>query len=226
MLRRTGRVVGLAALGAGLTIMAAACSSSDAGETAPTITIQPQSYQNKPPATLAPETTTEATAGADGTTDQVQHYTVQEDEYPAQIASRFEITLDELLNFNNWELNDQGWVPDFPPPGSVIDIPPGAKFIDPNEVTETTEPEQDEEEATVGTTADGSEIGTVPGTGDPAADRCSTGTYTVEAGDYPIGVAQKFDVTIEALNAANASTPGYSTFYPSLEIVIPAATDC
>ena len=56
--------------------------------------------------------------------------------------------------------------------------------------------------------------------------RCSAGTYTLEAGDYPIGVAEKFDITLDALNAANASTPGYSTFYPSLQIVIPAATDC
>lgn len=232
MLSKTGRLVRLGALGAGLALTAAACSTSDPGQTAPTITIQPQSYQNKPAATQPPDATATPTANDDGTTDQVQQYTVQEDEYPAQIASRFEIRLEELLNFNGWELNSQGWVPDFPPPGSVIDIPPGAKFIDPEaeaeaeaetEETEDTEPES----TTAGTSSDGAIVATTVATvSDPAADRCSPGTYTVEAGDYPIGVAQKFDVTIQALNEANANTAGYSTFYPSLEIIIPPATDC
>ena len=36
---------------------------------------------------------------------------MQANEYPAQIASKFEITLDELLEFNSWELNDQVWCP-------------------------------------------------------------------------------------------------------------------
>ena len=34
-------------------------------------------------------------------------------------------------------------------------------------------------------------------------------------------VAEKFDVTVEALDAANANTNGYSSFYPGLKIVIP-----
>jgi len=42
----------------------------------------------------------------------------------------------------------------------------------------------------------------------------------------PIKVAEKFDVTVEALNAANAATTGYSAFYVGLEIVIPAKADC
>ena len=32
--------------------------------------------------------------------------------------------------------------------------------------------------------------------------------------------------TVEALDAANAGTDGYSSFYPGLVIVIPAKTDC
>src|SRR5687767_5665919 len=136
MLTRTGRLLGLSALGAALALVGAACSADDDGTTAPTITIQPQSYQSKPPATLAPETTTEPTAGEDGTTDQVQRYTVQEDEYPAQIASKFEITLSELIEFNNWTLEGQ-IVPEFEGEGSVVEIPPGAKFIGPEEEEET-----------------------------------------------------------------------------------------
>jgi len=225
MLSRTGRFMGLGALGVALTLTAAACGSSDAGNTAPTITIQPQSYQSKPAPTQPPDVTGAPTANEDGTTDQVQEYTVKENEYPAQIASKFGITLQELLKFNNWELNDRGWVPDFPPPGSVIEIPPGAKFIDPN--AEDDKADTETTQATPGTSSDGAVVATTVATvSDPAADRCSPGTYTVEAGDYPIAVAKKFDVTIEALNEANANTPGYSTFYPSLKIVIPPAADC
>jgi LysM repeat protein len=226
MLTRTGRLLGLSALGAALALVGAACSADDDGTTAPTITIQPQSYQSKPPATLAPETTTEPTAGEDGTTDQVQHYTVQEDEYPAQIASKFEITLSELIEFNNWTLEGQ-IVPEFEGEGSVVEIPPGAKFIGPEEEEETEPTEVGESNG--GTTTDGNAIGTIPGpvgTGDPADDRCVAGRYTVVDGDYPIGVAQKFDVSIDALNQANAGTAGYSTFYTGLEIIIPPAEDC
>ena len=59
-----------------------------------------------------------------------------------------------------------------------------------------------------------------------AGDNCSQGTYTIVEGDYIGKVASKFDVTVDALNAANASTPGYSSFYVGLEIVIPAKSDC
>ena len=48
------------------------------------------------------------------------------------------------------------------------------------------------------------------------------GTYTIEAGDTTrLKVAEKFDVTVEALDAANAGTAGYGGFYPGLKIVIP-----
>jgi hypothetical protein len=39
-------------------------------------------------------------------------------------------------------------------------------------------------------------------------------------------VANKFDVTVEALRAANSGTDDYSVFYVGLEIVIPAKSDC
>ena len=218
----------LAAVALGLTVVAGACGSSDAGSTASTITIQPQSYQAKPAVTVAPESTTAATPAEDGTTDQEQHYTVKSGDYPSEVASLFEIPLEELLNYNDWELTGN-IVQDFPGAGAVIDIPPGAKFIDPNapsetETTETTEAE----EPTNGTTEDGAIIGTTaaPVTGDAGDDRCAPGTYAVEAGDYPNLVAQKFDVTGEALAAANAGTQGYNVFYEGLEIIIPAADDC
>ncbi len=55
-----------------------------------------------------------------------------------------------------------------------------------------------------------------------SGDDCETGEYTITADDTTrLKVAEKFDVTVEALDAANAGTAGYSSFYPGLKIVIP-----
>ena len=64
---------------------------------------------------------------------------------------------------------------------------------------------------------------TIPDTG----SNCEPGSYTIEDGDNARSkVANKFDVTVEALDAANVGTNGYSAFYPGLKIVIPAKADC
>jgi LysM repeat protein len=55
---------------------------------------------------------------------------------------------------------------------------------------------------------------------------CAAGSYTIVANDYPGGVAKKFDVTVDQLNAANAATKGYSSFYVGLVIVIPPKSTC
>jgi LysM repeat protein len=48
-------------------------------------------------------------------------------------------------------------------------------------------------------------------------------TYVIQQGDTSrMKVASRFGVTVEALDAANAATPGYSSFFPGLEIIIPA----
>ena len=52
------------------------------------------------------------------------------------------------------------------------------------------------------------------------------GKYTLVSGDYPGAVAQKFDVSVDAMAAANRSTPNYANFIVGSEIVIPAADDC
>ena len=97
-------------------------------------------------------------------------------------------------------------------------IPPGAKFVNPN-APETTEEATEDTEANGGED-DESTTSTVLG------GPCDPGTYTLEEGDYPGGVAEKFDVSVEALNEANAATEGYSAFYVGLDIVIPPPSDC
>jgi len=56
----------------------------------------------------------------------------------------------------------------------------------------------------------------------PAGPQPGEQEYTVQAGDFPIAVAKKFGVSLDALNQANAATPGYSVFYQGLKIRIPA----
>ncbi len=56
-------------------------------------------------------------------------------------------------------------------------------------------------------------------------DRCNP-TYTIEEGDAPYVVTAKFDITIEALNAANVSTPDWPNFYTGREIKLPPPADC
>jgi LysM repeat protein len=91
-----------------------------------------------------------------------------------------------------------GWATgnEFPFPGQDVKIPPGA-------------------------------ISAAALTAAAANEDGSVGSYTIEEGDTArINVAVKFDVTVEALDAANAGTSGYGGFYPGLKIVIPAKADC
>ncbi|MGE5211356.1 MAG: LysM peptidoglycan-binding domain-containing protein, partial [Acidobacteriota bacterium] len=96
-------------------------------------------------------------------------------------------------------------------------IPPGAKSVTAAATTDTGDTTTDDS-----TETEAEPTETIP----DAGDNCAQGTYTIVEGDYLGKVASKFDVTVEALNAANASTPGYSSFYVGLEIVIPAKSDC
>ncbi|MFV0309243.1 MAG: LysM peptidoglycan-binding domain-containing protein [Desertimonas sp.] len=227
MLSRAVRVVATGGLTLGLAVVTGACGSSAGGSSPATITIAPQSYQSKPGPTVVPESTTAATAGADGRTTQVQYYVIQSGEYPSTVANKFEIPLEDLLNINDFTL-EGNIVPQWPGAGATVKIPPGAKFIDPNAAAADDEPETEETTASGGTTDDGAIIESTPEEviDDATTDRCVPGKYTLEANDYPGAVAKKFDVTVEALNAANASTSGYGSFYVGLEIVIPAADDC
>jgi LysM repeat protein len=64
---------------------------------------------------------------------------------------------------------------------------------------------------------------TLPGGSVPPGQVTTEPTdYTVQKGDVPFTVARKFSITVDALNLANADTPGYSAFYVGLKIKIPA----
>jgi LysM repeat protein len=204
------------ALASGLLLTLTSCGE-DGGtaQSATTVTIQPTSYVIRDQVTTTTEPVSN-TGDAEGRSPVEQAYTVQSGDYPVQIASLYDISLEELSNFNQWESDFS----DFPSPGGTVRIPPNAKFVNP-EAPETTEPDTESTEPESSDDED-DENGTTTTLGGP----CDPGTYELEAGDYPGGVANKFDVTVEALNEANAATEGYSGFYVGLEIVIPPPSDC
>ena len=60
---------------------------------------------------------------------------------------------------------------------------------------------------------------------DPGSN-CEAGSHTVVSGDIPLKLVEQYDVTLEALEAANANNPAYSRFIPGEKIIIPAKDDC
>lgn len=204
-LSRTAAVAVAACAVLGLT----ACGGDGNAATVTTVSIRPESYALKPPATPPSTAPAVPVADAEGRSQAEQSYIVHEDEYPYEIASLFDVELDALRNFNGWDEDYAG----FPAPGGTVRIPPGAKFIDPAAPTTTAAPgtaEADEE------TAEAGECG---------------GTYTLEDGDFPVDVAKKFDITIDALLAANGfsmNAAGNVAQWPAAgtEIQLPAGPDC
>jgi LysM repeat protein len=210
------RPVALIALGLTPALLISACGSDANGTSnTPLVPIEPTSYVVKEPATT---TTAPAATGEGGATSPVeQQYEVQAGDYLARIASLHGVSVDEIVAYNDWSdgINHNLF------PGDIVLIPPGAQLP-----SAAPDDEEDDDTATDDTSAEpASTDAATPSTDAPPAgtgDDCEPGSYTITAEDTTrLAVAEKFDVTVEALDAANAGTAGYSAFYPGLEIVIP-----
>jgi LysM repeat protein len=189
---------------AGALVLASCGSDTASGSTVSTISLDATNYIVKDPVT----TTTEALSGDGANSSGSQTYIVQSGDYAIKVADQFGVPLEDLLNFNGWATGNE-----FPFPGEEIKIPPGGKT--PGAAAVAEEPAAAATETPVGET--------IPASG----SNCEPGSYTIASGDNARSkVANKFDVTVEALDAANSGTSGYSAFYPGLKIVIPAKTDC
>ncbi len=199
---------------AGALLLAACGSGSDEGATQSTIQLSQGSTAfivRAPATTLAPE----ATPAEGGISTAAQDYTVQAGDYPLKIVADFGITLDELVAFNEWASYKE-----FPGIGSVIKIPPNAILGGAGTTTTIAG-------ATAGgETASGTETATPAATLPDSGDNCGVGEHIVKDGDLPIRLAKQYDVTLEALNAANASNPAYRQFIIGQTIYIPSKTDC
>lgn len=218
------RPLGVLVLGLGPAILFAGCGGDATGAERTIVSMDSTAYVVKDPVTTTSlaegQTPGGPTVDAEGRTEQPQEYEIQSGDWPLRVVEMFGIPggLDALMNFNDWS----DWT-NFVP-GTVIRIPGGS--LVPNATGgETTDTSGD---TSTGDTSTGDTSGetteTTPAT---LADPCATGSYTIEEGDTSrVAVAEKFDVTVEELDAANANTAGYSSFYPGLQIVIPAPDDC
>jgi LysM repeat protein len=192
-------------------VVLSSCGGGETAATQSTIDLSSAStaFVVRPPATTEPPADT--AGDPDAVVEGTQEYTVQSGDYPFLLVERFDVTLEDLLGVNEWTNPNQ-----FPGPGTVILIPPGGRSV----AAATAHRRR-----MLGGHVDaspGAATETIP----DAGDNCAPGTYTIVKDDFPGRVASKFDVTVEALNAANANTSGYSSFYVGLEIVIPAKSDC
>lgn len=190
-----------------------ACGGSDAsGPSRSTIDLSSTAFVTRPP-----ETTTTTILGS--TEDIVageQEYTVQSGDFPLRVADLFGVSVEDIGAYNGWAGCTSLNCPQFPGIGTTIKIPPGATNIN---VTPTVEPGV---EVVTGGEAEQPTGDTIP----EAGSNCEPGSYVIEDGDFEGRVATKFDVTVDALRAANASTPDYGVFFVGLTIVIPAKSDC
>ncbi len=211
VVRRVGVLVGPALLGA---FVLASCGGGETGATQSTLDLSAAStaFVVRPPATTEPPTDT-ATVDPSAIIEGTQDYTVKSGDAWYVLVTRFGVSIDDLLAVNEWtDINT------FPNPGDVILIPPGGKSVAAVGTASTDTPT----DTSAGNATEAAPAETIP----DAGDNCAPGKYTILDGDYEGKVAGKFDVTVEALRAANGSTSGYGAFYPGLDIVIPAKSDC
>jgi LysM repeat protein len=119
------------------------------------------------------------------------------------IADRYDVSVEDLVDANGWA--DGALHPIYP--GDEVRIPEFA--------------EQPQEAVTDERPDDG--LGTMPdpGGGPLCPDGSERDTYRIVAGDFISRVADKNDISIEELEAANVDNPAYQVFAPGQELWLP-----
>ena len=190
----------------GAALLFSACGGSPTATSTTAVNLGSSAFATLPPtqSTTIPAVTT---LPAEGSTSAVaQEYTVVAGDVPVNVAKRFGITLEALSLAN---VDTPGYGSFFV--GLVIKIPEGALVPGP---TTTAAP------STATTPSDGG-TPALTTTVAPDSNGCTPGTHTIADGDLPGTVAQKYDVTVAQLDAANANTKGYKNFIVGVKIVIP-----
>jgi LysM repeat protein len=212
-----GRLCAIAVVGL-TSVVLGACGDSPSSNSPTTLGLTSTNWATV--ATVPPSEVTTApgaTPAPGETVPTEQTYAVQAGDIPLRVAERCGVTLQALQEANTLTSGfSQFYV------GLEIKVPAGAIFECGGTVATTTTTSATGEGAETGTTT-GETTTTLAGGG----DNCQAGSYTITAEDTTrLRVAQKFDVTVEQLDAANAGTTGYSAFYPGLVIVIPPKSGC
>jgi len=209
--RTTHRLAAVAGPALVAALVLGACGGDDSSAaTRATVTLAAgeTDYQTIAPATTTTIVDGQVPAGAE------QEYTVQAGDYGIKVANQFGVSLEDLQNVNGWSDASK----EFPGPGTVIKIPAGGTIAG-TETAAAPDASGGEEVAAV----TGGEAGeAIP---DPGSN-CEAGSHTVVAGDIPLKLVEQYDVTLEALQAANANNPAFGRFIPGEKIIIPAKDDC
>lgn len=176
----------------------AACGGADGVAPTSTLAVETTDFATIPPV----QTTEPPPTVPPSTLPEPQEYVIESGDFPIAIAETFGVSLQALVSINGWSDVQS----DFPLPGATILIPAGGR--NPVYMMTTTLPP---------TSPDA--------TGAPAPESGGAGTYEIQAGDYPIKIAEQFGITLQALAAANGWENLETDFpLPGAVIIIPAAT--
>jgi LysM repeat protein len=222
MARSVKRSFGFAGFGAPflMVVALAACGGDDDSSLGTEVEIKPSSFVTTPVTTTPPTAAPgEAPTGQPGeTTPGTQVHVVQQGEFLSGIAADYEVDMEEIADFNAWpEGVNHPLFPD-----DQVKIPPGAVIPSPDD-----EDEGDEsDEETDSTDEDSGDEDETETTEESDLELCPNGEpqghYTIQSTDLTrVGVAERLNVTVAQLDEANANTPGYSGFFPGLEILVP-----
>jgi LysM repeat protein len=204
---RTRRSAGLLTVLVLASVAISACGEDELVARTTLAPIQPSSYVVRDPVvtstTLAESETEPASlVNAEGRSQVEQEYVIKSGDSVSAIASLYGITGEEIARYNDWP----NGVFQAIFPGQTIRIPPLALVPG---ATETPVVNED---------------GTPPQTTVAvAAEECLEGIYVLVSGDMPFRVAERFGVTLDALNFANRNTAGYGSFIVGTRVRIPCA---
>ena len=203
----------LVALSAAVLASCGAATGSSPDQTVLGLTSTNYVTVTQTPTTLTPTTLLPGT-GTPGTVHPEEgSYVIAAGDFPSTIAKTYKVAFTDLLAINGWTLVGNQ-VPEFPAIGATIKIPPG--WTEPGTAPDTS-----------GTTASGTTPSAPTTTIKGGQSTCAPGEYTITAADTSrVKVAKKLDTTVEALDAANAATKGYSGFFPGLVIKTPPKATC
>jgi LysM repeat protein len=167
-----------------------------------TIALRPTNYVTQPPVTTT-STLPGVTIAAGDVAGQEQTYTVQSGDALPLIADRYNVSVDDLVSYNGWGSANHLIIP-----GQEIKLPPNAQV-----------PDNEDDEQDSG----GDPLGTMP---EPnGAPLCPDGTqreiYEVRSGDFISRVADRVDLTVDELEAANEGNPIWSSFLVGENLWLP-----
>jgi LysM repeat protein len=210
---RSRTVVAVALACAPLALSACGGQNGEAADSDSTLQYVPTTnYVLQEPATTTTTTTTlpSSTPEEGARSPGEQTYQIQANDSLSKIASRFDVEMQLICEYNAW--SDCINPPHLLLPGDEILIPPNAALVAAGDAA--TEPASTEEDS-IDTADDGA-----------TASEGEGCLHTIVQGDNPSRVANEYDITVEELSAANTGNPVWNTFLIGSTLNIPANGDC